>query len=415
MHLIRYLLVFAATLCAVTFGTAHAQTLTLPQAIAKTLSHNPQLRGFEFKQKALTAQRKQAQLKPQFTLALEAENFAGSGEIAGTDSAEVTLALSSTIELGSKQSARIAVVDAQQQLALAQQQIETLDVLGNLSRDFINALALQEQVSLANYSVQLAQTTLTSVTKRAELGAAPEADVLRAKAALSQTKLHAQTLQTELTIRFTQLAKYWGEPAASFNRVQGELYTFAPAQTWQNLLANIEQGPAIAQLTSEQRIAKAQYQLISSQASSDIEWQLGVRSFASTGDTGLVAAVSMPLGSSKRNRHAMNAQQAKQDELIYQQQHQKLQLQEVLFKAYHLRNNAINAANTLQQNILPNLQQALALTQQAYESGRYSYRNWLAAQQDLLEANHQLIQTAADAHNQQTMIEQLTGQALPKH
>lgn len=181
------------------------------------------------------------------------------------------------------------------------------------------------------------------------------------------------------------------------------------------MLASIEQGPAIAQLTSEQRIAKAQYQLISSQASSDIEWQLGVRSFASTGDTGLVAAVSMPLGSSKRNRHSMNAQQAKQDELVYQQQHQKLQLQEVLFKAYHLRNNAINAAHTLQQNILPNLQQALALTQQAYESGRYSYRDWLAAQQDLLEANHQLIQTAADAHNQQTMIEQLTGQALPKH
>lgn len=416
MHSFHHVSVFV-TLCVLLFSAVqtHAQSLTLAQAIDKTLNHNPKLSGFTFKHQALNAQRKQAELKPQFVIALEVENFAGSDEVAGVDSAETTLALSSTIELGNKQSARIAVVDAQKQLAIAQQQIETLDIVGNVSRDFVHALALQEEVSLAKYSAQLAQTTLTSVKKRAALGAAPEAEILRAKATLSQTQLQVEKLQTELTIRFAMLAKHWGEPAANFKAVQGDLYRFTPAQTWQSLLTNIEQMPIIAQLTDEQRIAKAQQHLIRSQSTSDVEWQVGIRSFAATGDTGVTAGISMPLGGNKRNRSAIRAEQAKHDELLYTHQTVKLQLRDALFQAYHLRNNAVYAATTLQQNILPNLQQALTLTQQAYESGRYSYRDWLAAQQELLEANHQLIQTAANAHNQQTLIEQLTGQALPQH
>ena len=66
----------------------------------------------------------------------------------------------------------------------------------------------------------------------------------------------------------------------------------------------------------------------------------------------------------------------------------------------------------LRDEVLPALTRALDETQQAYERGRYSYRDWIAAQRDLLDARLAAIDAASSALLHQALIEQLTGTAL---
>ncbi len=99
---------------------AFEKQLNLQEAIQQTLKHNPELKIFNFKQTALTGREQTASLNPSYELELEAENFAGSGEFSAFDSAELTIALSSVIEMGDKRSARIGLVSNSRALLTAE-------------------------------------------------------------------------------------------------------------------------------------------------------------------------------------------------------------------------------------------------------------------------------------------------------
>ena len=58
------------------------------------------------------------------------------------------------------------------------------------------------------------------------------------------------------------------------------------------------------------------------------------------------------------------------------------------------------------------MKEALSETQKAYESGRYSYQEWVAARQELIAAQYLLIETANTALRYRSEIEQLTAEPL---
>jgi cobalt-zinc-cadmium efflux system outer membrane protein len=54
----------------------------------------------------------------------------------------------------------------------------------------------------------------------------------------------------------------------------------------------------------------------------------------------------------------------------------------------------------------------LTQTEYAYQRGRYSYLEWIAAQRELLDAQRSLIEASANAHRYFAEIERLTGESL---
>ena len=119
-------------------------------------------------------------------LELEVENFAGSGAFKGLNSPEATLSLSSVIEMGGKRKARMSLVDARIHQAEWEQQASTLDVLGELTASYIESLATQASIQLAEESLALSQSLLKTVKRRSNKGATPEAEVMRAQAAVTR-------------------------------------------------------------------------------------------------------------------------------------------------------------------------------------------------------------------------------------
>ncbi|MEQ3636868.1 TolC family protein [Alcanivorax sp.] len=404
-----YLLVLALNV-----SVAHAEEtpLTLTDALSRTVAQNPSLRVFDFRLQGLEGKSLTADQAPAYEAGLEVENILGSGALQGVDRADYTLSLSSVIELGGKRRARTGAVSSRYDLMEAEREAETLDLLGQVTQRYVATLALQEKLDLSARAVELSEATFNTVTRRAKQGAAPEAEVLRAKAALTQSRIAHNALQTEYEKRKMALASLWSETRVDFQRLQGDLFRFELGERFEVLYQLASDSPMLRVYASERRMRDAEIQLAKSQSESDIRWQVGARRFEETGDTALVAGVSMPLFAGRRNRGEVQAATAARDEVEYRQQSALLQLHSLLFEAYHTRQQSIAAVEQLRDAVLPDLTQALDLTQQAYERGRYSYVEWTAAQRELLSAREALVEAATTALLNQALIEQLTAQPM---
>ena len=67
---------------------------------------------------------------------IEVENVLGTGDVSGIRDTELTLTLSSVIELGDKVNSRMNVVSTKQAQLRAQQRIRSLDILGETTRRY---------------------------------------------------------------------------------------------------------------------------------------------------------------------------------------------------------------------------------------------------------------------------------------
>ena len=156
----------------------------------------------------------------------------------------------------------------------------------------------------------------------------------------------------------------------------------------------------------------AEVKLAQAQSRVDIGWQLGVRRFEEADDTAFIAGISIPLFSGKRNRSSITSALAERNAVDYRQADAMLKLHSRLFTAFSQREENTAAVEQFNSHVLPALEKALALTQQAYENGRYRYQDWIAAQEELLTAKQQRIEAATAAQLNQALIEQLIAEPL---
>src|SRR5690606_4682629 len=357
----------------ITANAAYADaTLTLNEALSRTLAHNPQLYQYRFTKEALNAQRQIRALRPAPALELEVENVAGSGSNEGFDSAETTLALSSVIELGGKRQARISYADARINQAEWEQQAATLDVLSELTAIYIESLATQANIRLAEESLGLSQSLLKTVRARSAQGAAPEAEVMRAQASGARAEIRLAALEEQFERQKVQLARFWGDTTPAFRGLEGSLFEFEENQGFEQLYARVKISPALQVFASEARIRDAEVTLARAGGRSDLTWRAGIKRFEETGDSAFTAGLSIPLFSNKRSSGEVTAALANRNAVDYAQQDLLLRLHAQLFDAYSLRKQSIEAANKTQNVVIPALEKALKLTRQAYRSEEHT-------------------------------------------
>ena len=161
--------------------------------------------------------------------------------------------------------------------------------------------------------------------------------------------------------------------------VTGDIYQIEESVSFENLFSRVQQNPFIQIFASEERMREAEVRLARTQSTADPRWSLGARRFQEGGDLGLVAL---------------------------------LNLRTQLFNAFQNRQQALITIDTLQTRTIPLLTEALSETQAAYESGRYSYLEWVTARQELIGARSTLIDAATAALRHGADIEQLTAEPL---
>lgn len=381
--------------------------LTHQEAMRRVLEANPELQVFNWRQQVLRGELLSAGQSAGYQLELDAENIRGSSE-----DLEVTLAMSSVIELGNKRGARTSVAESRLTLAESERQAAALDLLGRATQRFIGVLSLQEKLKVVGDATELAQESLGLVRQRFERGAAPEAEVLRAEAALAQAQLRQQAMVAQLASNKIALASHWGAPEADFTGVAGKLFHFLHLAGFDDLYRRATAAPGIQTFADEARVRQAEVELAMARSRADIQWRAGIRQFVGADETALVAGFSMPLSAAKRARGEQQSARAERQLVDSRREAALLTLRSSLFDAWQTRQQSVDHVQQLNQRVLPALARAVELTRQSYERGRYSYIEWAGVQQDFLAAKLALIDAATEAHLQQALIEQLTAEPL---
>lgn len=389
-------------------GSSSCYGLTLSDAVTKTLAHNPELRPFALQRDSLSAQTRNAEQKPALNINVAVDSFGKSQKNAGLDHSEATLSLSSVIERKGQRQARVNLAKAHFNRLEIRQRLTTLAVLTALSNSYISALASQQSLLLSAQRVKQIKAMHNTVKQRVQRGASPDTELLRSKAQLETANAQHEALKQTLKRNKLSLSLFWGSTNPSFAKLDGDLFTLPQADKFSTAYERLEHASALQDYASTVHIEKKKLQLAKSKQASPIAWELGIKRDQSTDDTVLLAGASWELGSRQRQQHTLTQLRAEHGIALSRHDSAKLTLYQQLFNAYSLRDTHLNTASRLQDTIIPLRQRTLALARDAYEQGRDNYQDWHIAQEELRQSRQQLIDSAAAAHHQQSLIDQLT-------
>ncbi len=385
---------------------------TLRKAATLALARNPALLAHGHELQAADARRLQAELRPNPSLSLEVEDMLGTGDYRGFDEAQTTLQLSQLIELGGKRKARTQVADAISAQKRSEAELARVEVLAAVAERFICVVGNQHEMKLAREATQLAEEVLALAKRRVAAGRASPIEEKRARIILARARISEQHAEHQSLVSRRQLAALWGANNATFAEAGADIFVRPAVPAFDELAARIARSPELARWQGEKAVRDAEIKLADSRRSPDVTAGAGVRQYAGPDDVGIVFQFSLPLPFSDRQPGTRAEARALRDKADVELAGTELRLQTALYGIAQELLHTGTELDTLDREILPDAESALALAREGVERAGFSQLELLDAQRTLLELRRERIKAAVSYHLFVVEIEKLLGEPL---
>jgi len=386
--------------------------LTLRQALALALLQNPEFAASGWEVRAGEARTLQAGLPPNPELSLTVEDFAGSGELRGFSSTEITIQLSQVIELAGKRLKRARVAALERDLAAWDYEVKRLDVLTQVSQAFVDVLSAQEQLALQHELVRLAEHVLTTAAERVKAGKVSPVEETRAQVELFTSRMALARAHHELEAARKRLVATWGSTTPTFEKAEGGFTLVAAIPSAEQLAQRITQNPDIARWATEMAQRQAAVDLEGARRIPDPTVGGGFRHFRSTGDHALLMEFSLPLPLFDQNQGSLLEARHRRAKAEEERRAAAVQAQAALGETYAQLSAAYTAATTLKDAVLPGAQRAFDAASEGYRQGKFGFLEVLDAQRTLFEARGRYLEALAAYHKAVAEVERLIGEPL---
>ena len=383
-------------------------TLTLRDALAAALLHNPQLRATAWEPRIAEARRLQAGLRPNPELDASVEGFAGDDELSGFDAAETTVSLAQLIELGGKRQRRVDVAEAGRLVAVADVGAARLAVLTETTLRFLRVLELQRRIELAERAAALAAEATRLVERRVEAGDVSPIDATRARLESDAAAIRVDQLERRLLTARRELAAAWDQDEPGFTDVAGDLPAVDDVPELPRLLARLDDHPDLRRARAELTQRRAAIALERSRAVPDVTVAAGGQYKGEVNEPGLVAGVSVPLPLFDRNQGNILAARLAAVQAVDAADAARRDLAVRLTRAHGDLDAAQREARAVEARLLPAATEAYEATRRAYEQGKVPFVSVLEAQQTLFEVERRLVEATFDYHRALAEVEGLT-------
>ncbi|WP_053551629.1 TolC family protein [Desulfuromonas soudanensis] len=399
-------------MAAIQGNTAPSSPLTFEEALQKTLEQSPKLRIFSREVDARQAEIRQAGLRPNPELALEVENFAGSGSFSGTDSAETTVIISQLFELGGKRGHRQDLGRLERELAEGEYAVARAEVCAETRDRFVAVLAAQKRLALAEEQLDLSRKVLQTVEERIGAGETAALEGVRFQTLVAEGNLRRERALEELSVARLLLATGWGRDTVDFTSVRGTLEVDRALPDFPELAARLEESPVAALRQREARRAAGVLALERSRGIPDITLSLGARNDGDTGDNGAVAAIAFPLPIFDRNQGAVAAARSRRAKAEEAARGAQLRLAAELTAGLQKLRTAHGEAAILRDEILPAARNIFDAVTFGYQAGKFGFLEVLDAERTLFAAKSRYIDALCAYHGAVSELERLLGDKL---
>lgn len=254
---------------------------------------------------AAEARARQARVRPNPTLALDAENAFGSGPFSGYDDAETTLSVTQDLELWGRRTARINAARADAGTASLRRDLAVVDAAGRLALVYADAEAAERRAMLAEETLSLTLADARAALVLVEEGREPllrgiqgESEAAAARAGLDEAIAERDAAFARLTAVAMLI-----EPVTT---IEASLLDLAPAAA----LAPTDQTPTVRVAEAERSAAESRIAVERTRSRPDVSTSVGLRRYEAEDATALTFGLSLPLPLFDRNRGNIEAAQA---------------------------------------------------------------------------------------------------------
>jgi len=386
--------------------------LTLRQALALALMHNPRLKAYSWKVRETEAMQLEASLRPNPELQVEVENIGGPGEKREFDSALLTIQLSRLIELGGKRSKRERVALLDNILAGWDYETEKLDLLTEVAKIFVDVLAAQQKLAFTEELLLLSQEVLSVVERRIDAGKDSPLEKTKAAVAHSTIKIEHQRAIRELEATRKRLSSAWCIDEPLFTSAAGHLNIVYPVPPIDDLSDFIEENPEIIKGSLEIDKQRAALDLEKARAFPDVTLSGGLQRFNDTSEKLFVFGISIPLQFSNRNQAGKLLAAYKLAGTRQVRKAEETRIHMELESTYNDLSSAYMEATELREHVLHGAQSVFDASMLSYKEGKLDYLNVLDAQRTLFEVKKKYIEVLAEYHKAKADVEQLIGRSI---
>lgn len=385
--------------------------LTLRQALALALKHNPELSAYSHELRASEAAILQAGALPNPVLDVTGENL-NNARLRNDGDRAATIQIGQLIELGGKRAARIKLSETGRALANWDYEAKRIDVLSRVAQFFIDVVAAQQGQTLAGESLQLAQQVADAVGKRVLAGKVSPIEETKARLALSSAQIEREQATRQLAAARKRLALMWSNPNPRFRSADADLETFGALPDYQRLMERVRNNPDLARWSSEIARRQASVEVERAKAVPDITVSAGWRRFSQFDDHAYLLGFSIPLPVFDQNRGSILEANRRLDKSVDEQRAAASRVQTELAQSFHRLSALRSEIDMLRTSILPGARSAYEGVTKGYQLGKFGFLDVLDAQRTLFQARSQHLKALADYHRGLNEIERLIGGPL---
>ena len=385
--------------------TEPPKLLRLEVALGLAMGANPEISVALREQEATEGARIQAGVR---------HNPYISSEIQDTrrDTRQITLQFNQEIELGNKRESRLALADILYTKATAELDALKATIHANTVNAFYEVLVAQERLALSKSSFEVANAAVNAATKRVNAGKSSPVEETKSNIAASSAKIELNQSNSQLNSARKRLSALWGNPFPVFEQAYGDVENIPLVPSFENLLALLENAPAIGIANLEVSARGGSTKLARSQSTPNITISAGIVHNNELGLNQALIGLSVPIPLFDRNQgnvqEAVSLQYKAQDELIAL----KTQLATKLAGEHERLSVARLSAISLREEILPGAQNAFEAANKGFNAGKFNFLDVLDAQRTLFQAKSQYIQVLLDAHQAIAEIESILGHVV---
>jgi len=389
--------------------------LSLRDALLLALRFSPDLASFGWELRARDARLLQVGQRPNPVAGVLFEDLGGPTGASGAESVvqtQATLQLSQLIELGGKRAARQKVAGLDRDLATWDFEAARIDVFTRVTSAYLDVLAGQQAVALAEKSRTLVEQVQQTVSARVEAGVVSPIEQTKAGVALAMARVDEQRARRALEAARTGLAVLWGRPAATFASVEGDLSRQPAVPAFTLLQQRLSQNPGVARWTTEIAQRDAARALEQARRMPDITVTAGYRRFTDIDSNAWVIGGSIPLPLFDRNTAAIQEAADRTAKAYQEQRAAEARVTAQLAAAYSTLASAQGEVALLAAEVLPGARSAFAAIEEGYRLGRFGYLDVLDAQRTLVTAEGQHLRALTEVHKAVAQVERLIGMPI---
>ncbi len=392
--------------------------LSLGDAIALALLHNPDLAAYAWETRAREARVLQARGLPNPVVAVLAEDLHASPPSGGGSGAvqvvqpQTTVQLSQLIELGGKRTARRNMAAFDRDLAAWDYEAARMEVFTEVTRAFIDVLAAQEMLALTTQTTQLVGEVQQSVSARVAAGVVSPIEETRAGVALASARVESDRAMRLLDASRARLAAYWGATEATFQSAVGSLDATPDLPPITALTSRLAENPDLARWAVEISQRQAAIAVERAQRVPDLTLTAGYRRFSDLRSNSLILGGSFTLPLFDRNRGGTEEASSRLAKAVEERRAAEARVSAALTEGYRALSSAYEEVTALRSTILPGARETFEAISEGYQLGRFGYLDVLDVQRTSIAAAGQYLRALSEYHKAVADIERLIGTPL---